>query len=277
MLSGALRIKSYLMAALALSLVFSLASCTDGSSQPENKFVQDTTIRPPADLRFSNQRLAVRLRPSMVKISVPANELWGVDVLEITPGFFDREPLLGKAWDWVNVRFALVPEPREYGPDTDGFLKDPDGNNLLLLRLMFPLGGDGDPRKDWRLARLEPDDENSVGIESAEALHRKPIHIVAKHQELGLDEYEQWGEFHKTFFTSGSTIIRCWYPPYSPIKHACESSFNMGNGILVIVIFPYGHLDQWKNLLDFAHGRANGYALVVGNSSTQLLQMQDSQ
>ncbi|MHA6204920.1 hypothetical protein ACXU4B_10885 [Dyella soli] len=253
-----------------------LASCANPADQSDEAFVQAKSIRPPVDLRYTTQRLAVRLRPSSNVISIPANELWVVNVMPITRGYADHDPLVGKPWDLVDVRFALSPDPQVYAPSIDNVFEDPNRSHLLFLRLMFPLGGDGDPRADWRLARLEPDNQNSVGIETAQALHGKPISVVASHPELGLDEYEPWGEYAATFFRSESTIIKCWRPPLNPMGHACESAFNLANGMLVIVTFPYGHLAQWRTILDFARRRAGGYAFVTGGSSPALLQMQTS-
>jgi len=194
-----------------------------------------------------------------LEVKIPSNELWALNVLRITQGRPDHEPYLGKAWDWADARFILLPFPEVQTPVNESLFRDPKGTNLLIIRLMQPLGGDGDARKEWRMARQIPDGQDGVYIQTAKAVGRPPISLAGVHADLGLNEYDWITEYPSQFFVSKNTIIRCWSPPLSEITHPCVSSFNLPNGILVNVMFPYKYLSEWRGILDFAHQRAASY------------------
>jgi hypothetical protein len=242
----------FLSLLLSFALLFILPACSE--------YVDSKSVETPAEQRYSSQRQEIRLRPNKTAISVPTNELWYVHTNPVSRGWPKNEPYVGKAWDRVEVRFALLPDIRQRTPDTEAVFNESGGDRLLIITLMQPMGSDGDTRTAWKIVRLEPTGQASpVVYEAAKAAGAYPAPLVAQHLELDLDEYEGKDEYGSRFFKKDNTIVRCWRRPLSTIRHVCESSFNMENGLLVNVEFSYESLPRWKELLAFAKMRTATY------------------
>jgi hypothetical protein len=189
----------------------------------------------------------VTLRPSTIAVAIPTNELWALHTNPINRGWPQNEPYVGKAWDRAEVRFVLLPDVRKRTSETEAVFNELGGRRLLQLMVMLPMGADGDTRTAWKIVRLEPIDGVHPSVQdSARAAGAYPAPLVAKHQEMELDEYEGKDEFGSRFFKSDTSIIRCWSPPLSVIRHVCETSFNLDNGLLVNVDFAFESLPRWK-------------------------------
>lgn len=224
--------------------------------------VEMKSIHTLPERRYSADVQKLVLRPGNAAITVPFNELWAVHTNPVSRGWQQNEPYVGEAWDRVEVRFVLLPEIRKRTAATEQVFSEPRGQQLLRVTLMEPMGGDGDTRTAWKIARLEPiAGVSSVVQDAARAAGAYPAPLVAQHRELGLDEYEGKDEYGSRFFRSENTIVRCWTPPLSAIQHVCESSFNLANGLLVNVEFSYESLPRWKELLAFGSARAIDYAV----------------
>ena len=218
------------------------------------------SVHTPAEQRYSSQRQEIRLRPNKTAISIPTNELWAVHTNPVSRGWPKNEPYVGKAWDRAEVRFALLPHIGQRTSETEAFFNESGGERLLIVTVMQPMGADGDTRNAWKIVRLEPTGQESpVVFDAAKAAGAYPAPLVAKHPELDLDEYEGKDEYGSRFFKNDNTIVRCWRRPLSAIRHVCESSFDLENGLLVNVEFSYESLPRWKELLAFAHKRTAIY------------------
>jgi hypothetical protein len=235
-------------------LLVNLAACDDG--------VQMKSVHPPADKRYSDSLHKLTLRPSEeLQVSVPFNELWAVHTNPVSRGWPQNEAFVGQAWDRVEARFVLMPEIKRRSPETEQVFHEGSGGRLLRIVLMEPVGGDGDVRAAWKTIRMEAPGSGSaaVAMEAARAAGARPSRLIARHEATGLDEYEGKDEYRSQFFRSGDTVLRCWDPPLSEIRYLCESSFNVGSGVLVNVYFPHAFLPRWQELLAFAKARALEY------------------
>lgn len=225
-----------------------------------------------AATRYSDILRRVDLRPTDITISVPSDQLWYVHTNEVARGWPESEKYAGKPWDRVDVRF-LLPNFQKRTPENELAFGRDSGAHLFILTIMMPQGFDGDVRRAWKLINLIPvDAESAKLVELLKADERaKPAQLIARHEELGLDEYDGKDEYGSRYFKSDSFIMRCWSPPLSQIRHLCESSFNLPNGLLVTFQFPRTYLPQWKRMREQAEASAGGYAWKRKDSYTRWL------
>lgn len=239
------------------STLLALMLLTGGCTQR----VEMSSVHTPSEKRYTSERKSIVLRPGKTSISVPSNELWAIHTNPVSRGWPQNEPFIGKAWDRAEIRFVLLPTIQKRTSETEASFNEAEGRKLLRIVLMQPMGADGDTRTAWKTVRLEPIEGVSPAVyDAAKAAGAYPAPLVARRPEMNLDEYEGKDDYGSQFFKSESTIIRCWRPPLSEIRHVCGSSFNLANGLLVNVEFHFESLPQWKELLAFSMARAADYA-----------------